>query len=697
MCLFFLESLLILLVMMAPGFVLPFVAGLPVYISISLSPILSIALFVILGCLINLLGISVSSYFMFFAALTLSSVISLFVRHLLIKSETRHQIKSWYYQVNKFQLSSLMFAVGIAVVVYAFFFLFALNDLSSINQYSDNVAHLNKIRTMASQGCYSVLNTHNYPNLVLGSQPYFDKPGFYPAAFNVLAALVFDFLGQQQIGIVENATIFFFLAIVFPLSNWVFINTFLKENTTKLSIFFCIFASVLVVSFPLSLLLYGPLFPNMAAYTCVPASAAVFILATDSQCLSRDRLIFGFVFLFSLVSLATLQPNSIFVLAVLLGPYCCVAIYKWAMQLGKSRSIAICFSILFLIFAMFVWITAYKLPFFKGVVSFHWDKLLSGEDAFKSILDFSFRLGVAQPVLGLLVLLGAYSLFRTPGLRWYLWSYLLMAVIYIVDISTDGLFKQLLSGFWYTDPYRTAAGVGLFSIPLIGLGLNQVSKVCFFCVSRIFRIANRDESHLFLKASITGSIIFAVLLSIFVIPSVGLGTHLSEYMGLGPVNAFRFARWELRDISGGSGESVLSQRELDFATKIAPIVGDDVVLNNPFDGSVYLYSLFGVNTYYKSWSPGGKSENSASRIIRNRLDRYYFDPEVHGAVSSTGAKYLLLLNTDNFREFDMGHKWSKFIMYPDKKWSGFERAKSLPSNAAELIMSDGDLRLYRLE
>ena len=52
-------------------------------------------------------------------------------------------------------------------------------------------------------------------------------------------------------------------------------------------------------------------------------------------------------------------------------------------------------------------------------------------------------------------------------------------VIYVVGITTEGPLKQLLAGFWYTDPHRTAASVALLAVPLASLGLGSLSDALF--------------------------------------------------------------------------------------------------------------------------------------------------------------------------------------------------------------------------
>lgn len=79
--------------------------------------------------------------------------------------------------------------------------------------------------------------------------------------------------------------------------------------------------------------------------------------------------------------------------------------------------------------------------------------------------------------LTVLVLLGIAKTLKDRRLRWLSVSYIAAFSFYVIDVATDGFVKQLLTGFWYTDYYRTGAMTALFAIPLAALGFAWLVKL----------------------------------------------------------------------------------------------------------------------------------------------------------------------------------------------------------------------------
>lgn len=87
---------------------------------------------------------------------------------------------------------------------------------------------------------------------------------------------------------------------------------------------------------------------------------------------------------------------------------------------------------------------------------------------------FTIRQGV-QPFLSVLALIGIIWTCRNRRHLWMAVAYFAALVMYVVSVSTDGVFKHVLTGFWYTDYNRTGAMAAFFAIPLAAIGFAQVS------------------------------------------------------------------------------------------------------------------------------------------------------------------------------------------------------------------------------
>ena len=128
-----------------------------------------------------------------------------------------------------------------------------------------------------------------------------------------------------------------------------------------------------------------------------------------------------------------------------------------------------------------------------------------------------------------------------------------------------------------------------------------------------------------------------------------------------------------------------SATEQAFVQRVKEIVGDSVVLNNPFDGSSLAYAIDGLNVYYKF--KYNDNESPESRLIREKLNRVFYEKSVQDAVRSVGAQYFIRLN-----------------MYPDDQyptmpkeegvWPGLNIDNGAPG--FELVLEEGPYKLYRI-
>ena len=139
---------------------------------------------------------------------------------------------------------------------------------------------------------------------------------------------------------------------------------------------------------------------------------------------------------------------------------------------------------------------------------------------------------------------------------------------------------------------------------------------------------------------------------------------------------------------------MLSAEELDFSKRaLSMIPPGSLVLNEPNDGSVFLYSLCDANMYYRQFAlPSNPDEETgASRLLRESLAEVTENVDVQNAVHSLGAQYLLVLDleghADNRRRY--------LPSYSPDQWSGIDAVNDA-TPGFEVLMSEGDMRLYRI-
>lgn len=686
----FLFAYLLLVAMMIPFTLMGKICGFSWVASICLAPVCGIALIAVSGITLcafsirtGLIGICLVSY-----------LFALILFCILRGCRSSGAQLSVLYADTKNSFIALSVFLSVAALFYLIFFVKPLDGPSSFIQFSDNASHLSRIETMAKDGYFSTIKTGIEPiDFSLGTDAVKNiHRGYYPAGFHILSALVVIAFSTSAV-LAENVVLFFFLSIVYPLSFFIFYKVIFDRGEMIAA---GLLAMVAFMAFPLSLITYGPLFPTMVSGVCLPFAAASFILAFDCRgnvTFDIKPLIIFFVACFALFAL---QPNTIFALAVLLLPYCCHYLYllgSGASNRPYKPARRFLYPFLFVLFAGIVWSAAYVSPMFHSVVSFTWEKLLTPTEAILSVFDLSLRWGFPQAILGVFVLLGFLKLCFDPNRRWLCVAYALMAAIYIVGISTEGFWKHFLAGFWYTDPYRTAACVALFAIPIASVGIGYLIFLLDSLLRGVFCVKGRKEDKIFTILSRV-----AVLAICFFLISQDRYQPFSnpvnqfQQIGVGETCALSAMHKNLEHLNRPGEDALLNSEEIEFLSEVKTVVGNEIVLNNPYDGSVFAYPLKDISTYYKGFDV---PKSDADWLIRAHINRYSCDADLDASIEATSASFLLLLDTGNYIPISKDAAWSKYVVYPVGDWKGFENALK-DGIDAELVLSKGKCRLYRI-
>lgn len=641
--------------------------------SLALSPLVAVVILCVFGIVLDLAGLSVPAYFLVVSLL-------LFALCVLILSRNASGAVSYDHCLSARQergVLPLYLAVGL--IVCAVFFLLPLNGPDSFVQYSDNVAHLGRAQVMLHDGRFSILSVGNYPlDLSIAELPVDSSRGFYPAGISVLVAVLAGTL-HVSVSLCQNIVLFLFMAFVFPAGFCYFFSRFFDGNLTGMVL--GAFASMLFAAFPFGLLLYGPLYPNVVSMCCAPAVAAVFMEIFGTELARFDRIVRVVLFFLGSVALCALQPNTVFLLAVLLTPFCCHSIYSWLRDRlcdkQHPRCIAFAGAFMFAAFAVAVWTACFLAPSFQGVVNFRWEHLYEVPYAIWSFVSLGLRRDLPQCVAAVAVLIGFIVALFDKNKRWVSVSYALMGVIYVVGISTEGPLKQYLAGFWYTDPYRTAASVALIAVPLAAFGMYAVFNLIWRLIRAVFR--GKLERILVPAAGVFG---LGVSLLNLMLPNYGYA-----------MGAFEEVFEELTYLNNYDNDKLLNYGEREFMKRVADITGDSLVINNPFDGSVFSYPETGVNLYFKSVNLGGQTKKA--HLIGENLDQYGIDPKVTEAVDETGADYILILDELSYVPMNENLLYSPYSLYPYRHWTGFD---SLPQDASRytVVLDDGLHKLLRI-
>lgn len=584
---------------------------------------------------------------------------------------------------KRFDAKCLVLYVAVGFFVACLFTAFSLKTADGFAQSFDSMHHLGMIRTFVETGCWSSLDVAAYSSDMHAAVMPIAGWSFYPTAWHSVAALMASVWGVP-VTVAANATNFLFAGLVYPASSFALLRFVFRDNVPA---FVCgAFVSCAFMAFPWQMVNWGPLYPNLAAFSLVPAVSFFFMAVFREGAPRADRAAFACLFVIGLAALAFTQPNAVFTMAVLLAPYCVVLSRRIPSLLGgahdTSRGRGVSSAIAVALVAV-VWAALFSLPFLRDVVWHVWPAYTEAPDALGNVLLLSYRETLPQVVLALLVLVGAVAAWRGVRYRWVVAAYAFMAVVYIVTLTTDGVAKQLLAGFWYTDAARLGSSMALYGVPLASLGLA--------CVV----VAARRKAVL-LEGSACGMLARVARGAYVALPALIIAAFLVvnfRPVAEGPVrSAFGDLAASTRSMYDAGADDIYSPEERAFVERALAITGDDLVLNMPDDGSEFAYAVSGMQTYYRYSGPYGKpDETPESHLIRMHLRSFASNEGVRDAVEKVGAQYVLLLDQGDVRLEGSRHLYT----FHPWQWGGISRVDD-ETPGFEVVLAEGDMRLYRI-
>lgn len=676
---FILAALASILILYLPGYLFIRSAKISTITAISLAPLVSIAAYELLAIVYSKIDLF-TSWVNTFALCTIVSFVVFVTRWLAAR---KRQAADHSFQKGQVRSDLLLMSlyIGIALLVAAFYFVVPLDGPASFSQESDNEAHLGYIQSFLQSGNYSSLEASLYHGIASGYEsPSGDEAtSFYPAAWHCVAAIVASLSGANA-AIAANATLFTFISIVFPLSIFILLRS-LSNN--RLFLVCGSILSLAFASFPWGMISFGPLYPNMAAYCCVPLTVICFVRALNVAEVKEIQIKYLILFVVGLFALVFLQTNAVFTVAVLLIPFCFYIANRFLAE-KRSSFKAVIFACLSLAIAI-IWVVLYKAPFLQSVVSFSWEPFASVCQSLVNILFLSFGGSSVQIALAALVIMGfAYVMIKKKN-RWLVVSYLLACILVLVTSAFSGEIRSLFTGFWYTDSHRIAGMAALAAIPLAAYGLYALAKLFERALVYLKALCGNHSS----STSKSGFVIFfVVIVAAIYYPSYALS-------GIGAV-ATPFGDFEARwhDENHSVNICIMDEEEELFLEKVSDTISnDDLIINIPDDGSVFAFGGYDLNTYYRrSGVAAIGAESEDSKIIRLGLNEYANNLDVKEAVERSGAKYLLVLDQGEDKEGD--RYW--FGHYNSTEWVGID-AITDETPGFKVILAEGDMRLYEIE
>ena len=725
---FALAVAVVLILCYVPGYLFSRAIGTKRITSLVVAPLISVCLIGFSGIAIYPLGLRGVTPLL--GGVGLFILIAAGLSYLIQKIRPIQENQSHVNLGEKDSLNGVFLLVTAAISTAIFFVIFhkAIRNPSWFLQSADNYAHLAYITRSVQSGIYSMLHAAFYTGARPELQtPFFDE-GFYPTSFHSLAAVTAAITGFNEV-LTENVVWFVFVAVIYPVGVCALLQVIGKKNVTfSLLTAFAAFAQL---AFPIRMVTVHAVFPNVAGFCLVPTVAAVFILSFNEKtsckevCSSTHSVQKFSVNIHTLclcfmgiIALALVHPSADFLWAIFVLPFVlCNLLPSFAQYLSKKFELTkpkkiillICLECVILGSAIGMWNIVLNSSFMAPTVNFLWEIYVDPIQSVLSVLNFGLLLNLPQILFAVAFWIGFVSCCMNKKCRWLTLVFLMTAVIYVASLSDVIPIKRFFSGFWYTDPERTAAMIVFTAIPIVAAGVYIIAMGVGFLVNKtIIFVKKKKNPKLSQEGTLQLHLVYTsrdttddqqesriikisqitVQVCVFCFIALAYGAALLTPWDLSKLPSH--VKSELRCAITWMNEAYAPRRNMpysvsedNFVKKAQRVVGSDsLVINNPYDGSLTIGAVRDMRVYYRAKAEG--EETPQSWLIRTKLNQISNDQEVQKAVKDIGAHYVILLDTDNP------------ALLGDQKevFPGLQITDNTPG--FEVVLAEGPYRLYRI-
>jgi hypothetical protein len=292
---------------------------------------------------------------------------------------------------------------------------------------------------------------------------------FYPNLWHVVAALAAESSGAS-IPIAANALSIVIGGLIWPLGCIFFMRQVLGPNPI-VSLATGIF-SVGLASFPMILIGWGVLYPNLLGLALIPVGLGALVLASGIASTPRLGAVLGWIAFIALMpGISMAHPNALVSLLGIGLPVLCVAWWLWFRKTRESGrrqaviALVVALAGLLVYAAVFIVVRPPASAATWGPIA-GWRRAL-----YMGLLNAEYG-NVPAFAMTALAIVGVIGAFLQRKNRWLVASAVLVQLLFFFTaVLPHGLARLILTGTWYSDIYRIIALFPIVFIPLAVIGV----------------------------------------------------------------------------------------------------------------------------------------------------------------------------------------------------------------------------------
>lgn len=528
----------------------------------------------------------------------------------------------------------------------------AIGHPDSPSQTYDAIFHLNAVQWVLDTADASPLHmTMSTPGL---------STSFYPTPWHAIVALVVQLTGAG-VAVATNAVAVTTTAFVWPVACVFLARVFF--GPVRLALILAGVLSAAFASFPIVLLGFGVLYPNLLAVALLPIALGLLVMALrQDSTATLTPVVLALLTVWVVLGMSVAHPNALFSFFALSAPLlvqACVAFVRRRRQKPRSGG-RISASVVALLAAF-------------ALEAFLWTRVATSDNAW--LPDRPFLVSIAEAALagpGNLTLGFAASLFVLTGvvitlcrrrLLWLSAAWVVAVLLFAVaNGGQEGAFRDAITGLWYNDSFRLAALLPVAAVPLATQGLLTT-----------IRFAQRGAEHALPRGRMpadTRAVLAAVAVAL-----VAFAVVATQFSNIPAARSSLASTYRLSDTS-----PLLGAAERDFFAEVARIVpAGSVVAGNPWNGSSLVYAYTGKAALFPHV---GGSYPQSYRDLSEGLAQG--TPAACAAAADLDVDYVL----------DFG---DRYVFANDKRAQTYAGITSIEnSSVLSVVAEDAGLKLYEV-